>query len=213
MKALLRALAWLEDAFLVLLLLLMIGVSLIVYPQWRHNERLPFPLLTVYDSLIEPPGARGCFSPVFRQRIFWLGAIVVFVLHLTGSGRTYLAGRVPVPAAAPPAASEAPGNFFAETPTATEGTAEPPVEETPSPEADVPEDEGEEEAGEPAEEGLSEDEMEVPGEGGIEEDTATTPTPADTAVPETQGSATHGEEEDPGIQVIPVEDEGVPSHE
>jgi hypothetical protein len=75
---------------------MMIGVGLIVYPQWRDSERLPFPLLNVYDSLIDDADGKMSLAPVFREKLFWLAVGVVFVLHLTSSGNTYLPGRMPV---------------------------------------------------------------------------------------------------------------------
>lgn len=62
--------------------LMMAGLSLIVLPQWRHNERLSFPLLEVHNALIEPPEGDSVLAAVFRCRSFWLGAGLVFVLYL-----------------------------------------------------------------------------------------------------------------------------------
>lgn len=62
--------------------LLMIGLGMIVYPQWRHNERLLFPLLAVQETLIEDPTTEGSIMPaLFKQKLFWIGCIVVLVLH------------------------------------------------------------------------------------------------------------------------------------
>ncbi len=58
---------------------IMIGLSLIVYPQWRDNERLPFPLLTVQQALIERD--QGSVPTLFRSRLFWVGFGVVMLLH------------------------------------------------------------------------------------------------------------------------------------
>jgi len=62
-------------------LLIMIGLSLIVFPQWRDNERLPFPLLSVQQSLIEMPDDGGRFPLLFRSRLFWTGAVIVFIVY------------------------------------------------------------------------------------------------------------------------------------
>lgn len=61
--------------------LLMIGLGLIVFPQWRDNERLAFPLLAVQRELIETPESGRKFPPLFYKKIFWAGCILVFILH------------------------------------------------------------------------------------------------------------------------------------
>lgn len=73
------SLAW--GSMVAACMLLMIGLSLIVFPQWRDNERLPFPLLAAQQSLIETPDDGGCFPLLFRNQLFWAGAIVVFIIH------------------------------------------------------------------------------------------------------------------------------------
>lgn len=62
---------------------MMIGLGGVVYPQWRDNERLPFPLLNVYQGLIgDPDDTSGRVLPaVFRSRLFWIGCSVVFIIH------------------------------------------------------------------------------------------------------------------------------------
>jgi hypothetical protein len=73
-------LAW--APFLVGLWLMTIGLALAVLPQWRRNERLAFPLLTLQEALIEPPGEGRLWAPLFRSRLFWIAAGAVFGLHL-----------------------------------------------------------------------------------------------------------------------------------
>jgi hypothetical protein len=78
--------AWTGPAFawgsmIVFVLLLMAGMALIVYPQWRNNERLPFPLLTVQRTLIEAPEGTSRFAPIFRSGLFWAGVIGVTVVY------------------------------------------------------------------------------------------------------------------------------------
>jgi len=68
--------------FITAIWLMMIGMAMIVFPQWRRNERLSFPLLAVHQSLIEEPGEGHFFAPLFRQRSFWIAAGFVFFLHL-----------------------------------------------------------------------------------------------------------------------------------
>ncbi|NOY79628.1 MAG: hypothetical protein GXP31_01355 [Kiritimatiellaeota bacterium] len=86
-------LAW--GGFLLPWWLMMTAVAVIVLPQWRDNERLAFPLLTVQQSLIESPGPGHCFAPIFRTRSFWIGAGMVFVLHLLSGLHQYNPGAVP----------------------------------------------------------------------------------------------------------------------
>ncbi|KKM22473.1 hypothetical protein LCGC14_1624990, partial [marine sediment metagenome] len=91
--------AWLAPtitwgAFLVACWLMMMGLSLIVLPQWRRNERLPFPLLTVHESLIEEP-ERGLFAPLFRSWSFWIAAVGVLVLHVLSGAQLYNPEGVP----------------------------------------------------------------------------------------------------------------------
>ena len=86
-------LSW--GSFLVCSWLMMIGLSLIVLPQWRRNERLPFPLLTVQDALIETPAQGSLFAPLFRRRSFWISAGVVFMLHFLMGMNQYYPNSVP----------------------------------------------------------------------------------------------------------------------
>lgn len=61
--------------------LMVVGLGLVVFPQWRRNERLPFPLITLQQALIEDPENRGFMAPLFRNRVFWIATLAVFVLH------------------------------------------------------------------------------------------------------------------------------------
>lgn len=87
------ALSW--GTMLVFCLLLIIGLALIVYPQWRNNERLPFPLLTVQRSLIEAPAGGGYFPLIFRNKLFWTGAITVFIIYMFKGLHHHTGGAVP----------------------------------------------------------------------------------------------------------------------
>lgn len=61
--------------------LLMLGLAAILFPQWRDRERLAFPLLDVYGATIEDPPEGGAFAGLFRQRLFWVGCLLVLTLH------------------------------------------------------------------------------------------------------------------------------------
>ncbi|MEI6809517.1 MAG: DUF6785 family protein [bacterium] len=75
--------------------LMMIGLGMIVYPQWRERERLSFPLLTMYEALIETPDEGRHFAPVLRDRIFWVGALIVFLVHSFNGLSLHTGGRFP----------------------------------------------------------------------------------------------------------------------
>jgi len=81
--------------FLTFSWLMMIGLSLIVLPQWRRNERLPFPLLTVQNSLIADPDPGRLLAPLFRMKGFWIGAGVIFLLRLMMGLNQYYPDAVP----------------------------------------------------------------------------------------------------------------------
>lgn len=67
--------------FIALVWGLMIFLCVIVRRQWAENERLAFPLATVYSALIEAPENGRSVNALFRARGFWIAAIAVFVLH------------------------------------------------------------------------------------------------------------------------------------
>lgn len=60
---------------------LVLFLCVIVRRQWAENERLAFPLATVYSALIEAPEQGRLANALFRSRGFWIAAIAVFVLH------------------------------------------------------------------------------------------------------------------------------------
>lgn len=74
-------LAW--GTLIVACWVMMVGLGGVVYPQWRNNERLVFPLLKVYHSLIDEP-EEGRFLPAtVRAPLFWVGCGTVLLLHST----------------------------------------------------------------------------------------------------------------------------------
>jgi len=93
-KAWLRPL-WSWGILMVAIWLMMIGIALIVLPQWRNNERLPFPLLELQEALIESPGEGRFLPPLFRNTSFWTAMGVVFGLHLLAGFNTYWPEKVP----------------------------------------------------------------------------------------------------------------------
>jgi len=75
--------------------LMMVGMALVVLPQWRRNERLAFPLLTVFQGLIETPEEGFSFAPLFRKRSFWIAAIAVLVLQVIAGLKQYNPEGIP----------------------------------------------------------------------------------------------------------------------
>ncbi|MCG3178471.1 MAG: hypothetical protein BIFFINMI_00798 [Phycisphaerae bacterium] len=91
------AVSW--GAFLIASWVMMLGLAMIVTPQWRLNERLAFPLLTVERSMIEEPGEGRFFAPLFRSRAFWIAAAVIFLVHFLIGVNQYrpdIAPRIPI---------------------------------------------------------------------------------------------------------------------
>jgi len=86
-------LSW--GTFLVFLWLMMVGLSLIVYPQWRHASRLQFPLLTAYEAIIEDPKEGHLFTGLLHSTGFWLACSIVFILHTQSALNTYFPQTIP----------------------------------------------------------------------------------------------------------------------
>ncbi|MDD4889688.1 MAG: hypothetical protein PHU85_07130 [Phycisphaerae bacterium] len=84
--------AW--GTFLAFCWMMMVGLGMITFPQWRNNERLAFPLLAVQQALIEVPEGGGR-PPLMRARSFWVAAIAVFLVYLMYGANIYLPDRVP----------------------------------------------------------------------------------------------------------------------
>ena len=73
------ALTW--GAFLAMLYGTVLCLMAVFRRQWSENERLPFPLASVYLSLIEPPEPGRALNKLFRSRGFWIAFAAVFCLH------------------------------------------------------------------------------------------------------------------------------------
>jgi len=76
---LMPGLTW--GVFLLACWLMMVGVGLVMFPEWRHKERLQFPLLDVYRSLMPEAGAGRVLPDIFRNRLFWIGAGSVMAIY------------------------------------------------------------------------------------------------------------------------------------
>jgi hypothetical protein len=63
------------------------GLALVIHRQWSGHERLPYPTVEFAAALL--PGPDGRSSPTFRQRLFWLGALAVLLVHLNNYACTW----------------------------------------------------------------------------------------------------------------------------
>ncbi len=57
-----------------------IGLAAAVHKQWSVHERLPYPISTFANSML--PGKGEAKGSVFRNRLFWLGAGVILLIHM-----------------------------------------------------------------------------------------------------------------------------------
>jgi len=87
------AISWVS--FFLFVWMMCISLSGIMLPQWQQNERLAFPLTRILQSLIETPGNRGLLPPIFRDKRFWIAALLVLFIHSLASLNTYFPLRVP----------------------------------------------------------------------------------------------------------------------
>ncbi len=92
--------AWLKPGIawgtvIVAFWVLMLGMGSIIFKQWRDNERLPFPLLRVYHAMIEEPESGRIFPEVFRSKLFWIGALAVFLIHSSNGLKLFTDGNFP----------------------------------------------------------------------------------------------------------------------
>jgi hypothetical protein len=65
---------------MICLLLATSSLAIVFHRQWVRHEQLPYPISVFAHSLLPGPGkARG---GVFRQRAFWVGALLLFCIHM-----------------------------------------------------------------------------------------------------------------------------------
>ena len=57
----------------------LIGLALVVHRQWSEHEHLRYPLAEFSNALLPEPGKR--WATVFGDRLFWIGAGLVFLIH------------------------------------------------------------------------------------------------------------------------------------
>ncbi len=57
-----------------------IGLALVLHRQWARHEHLPYPTVEFARAILPAPGS--AVGAVFRERIFWVGLGVVFLIHM-----------------------------------------------------------------------------------------------------------------------------------
>ncbi len=76
----------------------LLGLANVVHRQWADHEHLPYPIVTFTRSLF--PSTDGQRSPIFANRLFWIGLGAVFTIHgynyLNLWFPDYLFGQVPL---------------------------------------------------------------------------------------------------------------------
>jgi hypothetical protein len=85
--------AW--GTFVMLLFGAVLCMALVFRRQWVENERIPFPLATVYMSLIEPPAAGKRFNTLMSSRMFWVTFLAVAAVHTINGLAMYDPQHVP----------------------------------------------------------------------------------------------------------------------
>ncbi len=86
--------AWIQPAiswgiFAAALLGFVICLSTLFRRQWVENERLPFPLASIYLALVEPPAPRRFLNGLFSARAFWVTFAAVFFIHSLNALNAY----------------------------------------------------------------------------------------------------------------------------
>lgn len=94
--------AWLRPLaawgiFIGLMLTALMCITVIFRRQWVENERLPFPIATVYGALIEPPKTGRAFNRLFRARSFWTAAAMVFSVQILAGLHMYWPNAPEIP--------------------------------------------------------------------------------------------------------------------
>ena len=67
----------------------MLCLVVLVHRQWAENERLPFPLASVYVALIEPAPRGKMLNGLFSARSFWIAVALTVAIHSLGGLHEY----------------------------------------------------------------------------------------------------------------------------
>jgi len=79
----------------VLAAIAMTCMGLIVHRQWSQRERLRYPIAEVATSLLS--GRTADNKPLFRNRVFWTGFIIVFAIHLMNGYYNWNSNSIRIP--------------------------------------------------------------------------------------------------------------------
>lgn len=71
---------WFWVPLMVTLLVMVLGLALVFHRQWVHHEQLPYPICVFAHALFPGPGEAA--GSVFRERLFWVGGLTVFAVHV-----------------------------------------------------------------------------------------------------------------------------------
>ena len=71
------------------------GMGLIVFPQWKNNERIPFPLINVYQSLVDKKNEKSILPDIFRNKLFWTAFVIIFIIHGFNGLNLFTKGQFP----------------------------------------------------------------------------------------------------------------------
>jgi len=66
------------------LAILSIALAVVVHRQWSDHEHIPYPIVTFAHSLL--PGEDKAWSPLLKNRLFWIGFGVTALVHLNNYG-------------------------------------------------------------------------------------------------------------------------------
>ncbi|MCY2930641.1 MAG: hypothetical protein NTV86_14315 [Planctomycetota bacterium] len=72
-----------------------VGLALVVHPQWSTHERLRYPIALFADALL--PGPEGQRATVFRNAFFWLGAAAVLGIHAVNYAHAWWPRFIEIP--------------------------------------------------------------------------------------------------------------------
>ncbi len=75
--------------------IMMGAMALIVYSQWRKNEKLSFPVVEVQEAFIAEPAPGKLIADIYRSKSFWTGFILVTALYSFNMLAAYFPDNVP----------------------------------------------------------------------------------------------------------------------
>ncbi|MCJ7543696.1 MAG: hypothetical protein MUP47_03860, partial [Phycisphaerae bacterium] len=71
-------------------------MSLILHRQWAHRERLRYPIADFANTLLEQDPHR-IMGPIFRNKLFWLGLILLLSIRVFNCANTWAETGVDIP--------------------------------------------------------------------------------------------------------------------